>query len=57
MNKNNILTNKKVLVVDDDVHNLFALTTGFERYSIQTITAEKPLKIDQLLSLIESMVI
>ncbi len=26
--------------MDDDVRNLFALTTAFERYSIQTITAE-----------------
>ena len=38
--KEDVLTNKKVLVVDDDVRNLFALTTAFEKYNIQTITAE-----------------
>ena len=38
--KNDVLSNKKVLVVDDDVHNLFALTTAFERYNIHAITAE-----------------
>jgi len=38
--KNDVLTHKKVLIVDDDVRNLFALTTAFERYSIRTVTAE-----------------
>ena len=38
--KEDVITGKKVLVVDDDVRNLFALTTVFEKYNIQTITAE-----------------
>jgi HAMP domain-containing protein/signal transduction histidine kinase/DNA-binding response OmpR family regulator len=38
--KQDILTGKKILVVDDDVRNLFALTTVFERYNINVITAE-----------------
>ncbi|MFT3910988.1 MAG: HAMP domain-containing protein [Ferruginibacter sp.] len=38
--KEDILTGKNILVVDDDVRNLFALTTVFERYNINVITAE-----------------
>jgi HAMP domain-containing protein/signal transduction histidine kinase/CheY-like chemotaxis protein len=35
-----ILASKKVLVVDDDVRNLFALTAAFERSNIEVLTAE-----------------
>jgi len=38
--KSDILSGKKVLVVDDDVRNLFAITTVFERYNINVVTAE-----------------
>jgi HAMP domain-containing protein/signal transduction histidine kinase/CheY-like chemotaxis protein len=38
--KQDVLDNKKVLVVDDDVRNLFALTAVFERSKITVITAE-----------------
>jgi len=37
---NDVLDGKKVLVVDDDVRNLFALTAVFERSKIEAITAE-----------------
>ena len=35
-----VLDNKKVLIVDDDVRNLFALTAAFERSKLEVITAE-----------------
>ncbi|MDB5025183.1 MAG: response regulator [Mucilaginibacter sp.] len=37
---NDVLDSKRVLVVDDDVRNLFALTAVFERSNIEVITAE-----------------
>jgi len=38
--REDVLTGKSILVVDEDVRNLFALTTAFERYSMRVITAE-----------------
>ncbi len=35
-----VLAGKNVLIVDDDVRNLFALTTAFERYKMNVLTAE-----------------
>jgi HAMP domain-containing protein/signal transduction histidine kinase/CheY-like chemotaxis protein len=48
--RTDVLTNKNVLVVDDDVRNLFALTTAFERYNINTITAESGMEAMDILS-------
>jgi signal transduction histidine kinase/DNA-binding response OmpR family regulator/HAMP domain-containing protein len=38
--KEDVLLGKKVLIVDDDVRNLFALTTAFERFGLDVISAE-----------------
>jgi HAMP domain-containing protein/signal transduction histidine kinase/CheY-like chemotaxis protein len=48
--KEDILTGKTVLVVDDDVRNLFALTTVFERFNITVITAESGKEAIQILN-------
>ncbi len=48
--KEDILTGKNILVVDDDVRNLFALTTVFERYNINVITAESGMEAISILN-------
>jgi CheY-like chemotaxis protein len=40
MGKEDILKDKKVLIVDDDVRNLFALTAAFERSKLEVLTAD-----------------
>jgi hypothetical protein len=35
-----VLTNKKILIVDDDVRNIFALTSLLESYQMQVVFAE-----------------
>jgi HAMP domain-containing protein/signal transduction histidine kinase/CheY-like chemotaxis protein len=39
-NAPSILTGKKVLIVDDDIRNIFALTSVLERHDMLTISAE-----------------
>jgi HAMP domain-containing protein/signal transduction histidine kinase/DNA-binding response OmpR family regulator len=36
----NVLASKRVLIVDDDIRNIFALTSILERYDMQTESAE-----------------
>ncbi len=48
--KSDILDGKKVLVVDDDVRNLFALTAAFERSKLEVITAESGREALEMLS-------
>ncbi len=38
--KEDVLIGKKILIVDDDVRNLFALTTALERFNLTVLTAE-----------------
>ena len=35
-----LLTGKKVLIVDDDIRNIFALTSVLERHDMMTVSAE-----------------
>src|SRR5690606_41173578 len=39
-NKTDVLNGRSILVVHDDVRNLFALTSVFERYNMNVTTAE-----------------
>ncbi|WP_148125397.1 response regulator, partial [Chlorogloeopsis fritschii] len=39
-NSDSLLAGKKVLIVDDDVRNIFALTSVLERYQMQILYAE-----------------
>ena len=40
VNRSPILAGKKVLIVDDDIRNIFALTSVLERYDMVTVSAE-----------------
>jgi CheY-like chemotaxis protein len=35
-----VLTGKKVLIVDDDIRNLFAMTSLLERFNVEVVSAE-----------------
>lgn len=49
-NKKDILTGKNILVVDDDVRNLFAMTTVFERFNMKVVTAESGMEAISILA-------
>jgi CheY-like chemotaxis protein len=40
VNRSPILSGKKALIVDDDIRNIFALTSVLERYDMVTVSAE-----------------
>jgi CheY-like chemotaxis protein len=40
MNRSPILSGKKALIVDDDIRNIFALTSVLERHDMATVSAE-----------------
>jgi HAMP domain-containing protein/signal transduction histidine kinase/CheY-like chemotaxis protein len=48
--KEDILSGKKVLIVDDDIRNLFALTTALEKYNINPVTAESGMEAISILN-------
>jgi CheY-like chemotaxis protein len=39
-NKDAVLSGGKVLIIDDDVRNIFALTSGLERHNLKVLNAE-----------------
>ncbi|HEX5168868.1 MAG TPA: response regulator, partial [Cyclobacteriaceae bacterium] len=48
--KKDVLSGRNILVVDDDVRNLFALTTVFERQNMNVVTAESGMEAIDILS-------
>ncbi|QSB25304.1 HAMP domain-containing protein [Flavobacterium sp. CLA17] len=53
--KEDVLLGRKVLLVDDDVRNLFALTTALERYGLVVISAESGQEAINLLNVDEAI--
>lgn len=40
VDRSSVLSGKKALIVDDDIRNIFALTSVLERYDMNTVSAE-----------------